>query len=276
MITKDYFMKTENNNSSDIQEFFEDQKKKNRAIISNAAGFDGEKGASTPNDCQQENSSLKPSNDMSWLFRKYLFTRSHSNSTGKSNTEAESESEIVKRHSSPGPSVPPMLLGSNDFRGDRLSLLERKLLPGLRCGDQSNKTSTTEQLTIFYNGIVHVYDDIPADKAKEIMCLASENSSSKPLIRERLKKAPPPLRPQLSVSKLRAGVPMARRHSLQCFLEKRRGRIINKYPYALHPGKQEDNEAFINNQSNENHKISLSPFPSRLGYFYPKLFNQGC
>lgn len=37
---------------------------------------------------------------------------------------------------------------------------------------------TTAQMTIFYEGQVIVYNDFPADKAKEVMVLASKGSSS--------------------------------------------------------------------------------------------------
>ncbi|XP_034206470.1 protein TIFY 4B-like [Prunus dulcis] len=259
IIIKDFFMKTD-------QELYGEDKNKS------SSGF--EKVARTPDDQQRDISlrSMDEENNMSqsvWFFRKYLLTRSQNN-VAKTSMEAEFESEISKGHSSPRP-LPPKFLGSNNFPGHRLSLLEQQLLPGLRCDDQSNRTS--EQLTIFYDGIINVYDNIPANKAQAIMRSASENSSVKPLVAERLKtdRQKPPLKPKsLSVSKIRAGLPMARRYSLQCFLEKRRGRNINNSPYALHSEKQEDNyEATVNNESNESNKLSLLPFPSSLGYFYP-------
>ncbi|KAL6297602.1 hypothetical protein ACE6H2_005744 [Prunus campanulata] len=196
------------------QELYGEDKNKNSSSF--------EKVARTPIDQQRDISlrSMDEENNMCqsvWFFRKYLLTRSQNN-VAKTSMEAEFES-------SPRPLLPPKFLGSNNFPGHRLSLLEQQLLPRLRCDDQSNKTS--EQLTIFYDGIINVYDNIPVDKAQAIMRLASEDSSVKPLVAERLKidRQKPPLKPKsLLVSKIRAGLPMARRYSLQCFLEKRRGK----------------------------------------------------
>ncbi|CAL8166180.1 unnamed protein product [Prunus armeniaca] len=83
--------------------------------------------------CKETSSirSMDEENNMSqsvWFFRKYLHTRSHNNVT-KTSMEAEFESEIIKRHSSPRPLLPPKFLGSNNFPGHRLSLPEQQLLP---------------------------------------------------------------------------------------------------------------------------------------------------
>ncbi|KAH9292916.1 hypothetical protein KI387_041895, partial [Taxus chinensis] len=70
----------------------------------------------------------------------------------------------------------------------------------------SGKQSGSAQLTIFYGGMVNVYDDISADKAQAIMLLAStlkpiQNNGSQPTTKSDL--------------------PIARKNSLQRFLEKR-------------------------------------------------------
>ncbi|KAK4428794.1 protein TIFY 10A [Sesamum alatum] len=93
----------------------------------------------------------------------------------------------------------------------------------------------TAQMTIFYAGQVMVFDDFPADKAKEIMTLASKSSSAAvaPLqspaesttfgIQERPHpSAQPPLDSDL---------PIARKNSLARFLEKRKDRITANAPY---------------------------------------------
>ncbi|KAH9305964.1 hypothetical protein KI387_010368, partial [Taxus chinensis] len=76
----------------------------------------------------------------------------------------------------------------------------------------AEKQSGSAQLTIFYGGMVNVYDDISADKAQAIMLLAS---SGKPIQKNSggYASQPQPTKP--------ADLPIARKNSLQRFLEKR-------------------------------------------------------
>ncbi|KAK6147623.1 hypothetical protein DH2020_018535 [Rehmannia glutinosa] len=110
----------------------------------------------------------------------------------------------------------------------------------------------TAQMTIFYAGQVIVFDDFPADKAKEIMTLASKSSAAQ----NRPIAAFPPLhvaqspaestnsvpqivptfgileRPHHSAQPpLDSDLPIARKNSLARFLEKRKDRIIANAPY---------------------------------------------
>eukprot|EP00257_Ricinus_communis_P027007 XP_025014421.1 uncharacterized protein LOC112536076 [Ricinus communis] len=136
------------------------------------------------------------------------------------------ESEVfIRRKHSGGPLLPPKF-GSHIPR--HASFLEQKLLPGIRSHpmqSQSNgKSSSTAQLTIFYAGEVNVYDNIPADKAQAIMLLAGESCVSKPMATEKPKAEVKKPTDSTSACKLQTDLPIARKLSLQHFLEKRRRR----------------------------------------------------
>ncbi|GER41727.1 jasmonate Zim-domain protein [Striga asiatica] len=101
------------------------------------------------------------------------------------------------------------------------------------------------QMTIFYSGQVVVFDDLPADKAKEILMLAAKSSGAA----QNRPRAPfPSLHAAHSPAESATGVnrlvptcpaqppldsdlPIARKNSLARFLEKRKDRITANAPY---------------------------------------------
>ncbi|XP_060210005.1 protein TIFY 10A-like [Lycium barbarum] len=117
--------------------------------------------------------------------------------------------------------------------------------------EQISKNTEPEkaQMTIFYGGQVIVFDDFPADKANEIMKLASKkntknstnNFSYTMVNNQELPKCQVPI-PKPSV----ADLPIARRNSLTRFLEKRKDRVTATAPYQI------SNKKIANSKNEEN------------------------
>ncbi|RZC90185.1 hypothetical protein C5167_044814 [Papaver somniferum] len=99
------------------------------------------------------------------------------------------------------------------------------------------KKPEAAQMTIFYGGKVLVFDNLPVEKAKEVMNFAKNFSpvtsnsvaASKDVLPPR-----PVQQPQQQVQQKQFGdLPIARKASLHRFLEKRKDRINAKAPYQV-------------------------------------------
>ncbi|OEL37973.1 Protein TIFY 10a [Dichanthelium oligosanthes] len=104
------------------------------------------------------------------------------------------------------------------------------------------------QLTIFYAGKVLVFNDFPAEKAKDLMQMAGKGASvaqnsgvlpapSVATVTDSTKVAVVPAAPipVVSAQKNAADIPQAPKASLRRFLEKRKDRITAKAPYQTSP-----------------------------------------
>ncbi|EOY30105.1 Jasmonate-zim-domain protein 12, putative isoform 1 [Theobroma cacao] len=142
----------------------------------------------------------------------------------------------------------PDFLGKKNVRNCSLAM------PGSGLNTTSHAPS---QLTIFYGGSVCVFDAIPVEKVQEIMLIAStaaaansadmknaatDCATTSPVLTRSpslqstataLASPQAPVYPlqRTSLCKLQAELPIARRHSLQRFFEKRRDRLVNRNPY---------------------------------------------
>ncbi|PWA79373.1 ZIM-domain protein 2 [Artemisia annua] len=96
----------------------------------------------------------------------------------------------------------------------------------------------TSQMTIFYNGQVVVFDNISADRARDVMLTAGSYGPN--LVHEA---------DQLNHAQfLRNGLdlPIARRASLHKFLAKRKERAIARAPYQLHDSSPKEHKFDLN------------------------------
>ncbi|GLJ10344.1 hypothetical protein SUGI_0126550 [Cryptomeria japonica] len=96
----------------------------------------------------------------------------------------------------------------------------------------AGKQHPSTQMTIFYEGTVNVYDDIPPDKAQAILMLAGGKMQSNcGLMRPPLTKSVPLMNYSHSIPKV-SDLQLERKNSLQRFLQKRKERQRAKAPHA--------------------------------------------
>ncbi|GLJ10342.1 hypothetical protein SUGI_0126500 [Cryptomeria japonica] len=145
--------------------------------------------------------------------------------------EESFKSKNLRRQQSGFGSVIPMLFAGLQQRQPDMEGLLQPLLRAAGSAVPEKQSGATAQLTIFYDGMVNVYDDLSADKAQAIMLLASSGNNGN------FRSQPPPEKsvslaiynqPTRKVSDL----PIARKQSLQRFLEKRQDRRHAKAPHA--------------------------------------------
>ncbi|GMI81358.1 hypothetical protein HRI_001805200 [Hibiscus trionum] len=160
------------------------------------------------------------------------------------------------------------VVGDNDVGNlgsdETPDFLSKKNFPNCSLAMPASGLNTTSpapsQLTIFYNGSICVFDEIPAEKVREIMLIAAtaaagaaNSADTKNVATDCATTSPvltrsPSLQstatatalasPQAQVYHINRPVfcklqelPIARRHSLQRFFEKRRDRLVNRNPY---------------------------------------------
>lgn len=114
----------------------------------------------------------------------------------------------------------------NEFIQHQLPHVQRINQSGnAEAGSKSSAISTTKvaQLTVFYAGTVCIFEDVPEDKARDVMLLAAGSAGEQSCVnatrKSRLSTTPvkPLTRPQ-------AELPFARKASLTRFLKKRKDR----------------------------------------------------
>ncbi|KAF3796039.1 TIFY 4B protein [Nymphaea thermarum] len=150
-------------------------------------------------------------------------------------TDSESPAVVLETSTLQAPLFPVFCPRVADLHGDRsadgIGLWE----PAGDVPRSSTKESAT-QMTIFYGGMVNVYDDVSTEKARFVMLLAdspdcmphvtaSPHTSAFPARRTRPPSPPPTTLPPPSASSPTDG-PKTRKESVQRFLEKRKERYV--------------------------------------------------
>ncbi|CAL9201342.1 unnamed protein product [Musa hybrid cultivar] len=152
------------------------------------------------------------------LLSQYLKKKKNGNRGELALRQQAKENSLVPNTLSFEPGVD--VSGKNHHRHAENSILTK---------EESNMATNTkekrkDQFTVFYGGKVVVFDNIPADRAKDLMLMASKDTTCNLMT----------LQPQANNS---SDMPIARRNSLHRFLEKRKDRM-GKAPYQVHGGSE--------------------------------------
>ncbi|XP_042450282.1 protein TIFY 10b-like isoform X1 [Zingiber officinale] len=126
----------------------------------------------------------------------------------------------------------------------------------VKAPSSTKKEAEKAKLTIFYNGMVLVFDDFPEEKARDLIRMAGRdrNLAAQKFISATGGQTPVPPQKPADQPNASADMPIARRNSLHRFLEKRKDRINTKAPYQVNggvspapedAGKPEDGQAWL-------------------------------
>ncbi|KAG2319715.1 hypothetical protein Bca4012_054046 [Brassica carinata] len=148
-----------------------------------------------------------------------------------------------------GQDVKPVNLFSRQpsFSSSSSSLHKEDVLKTITTTRSVKPEPQTAPLTIFYNGEVIVFDDFPAEKAKEVMNLASKGTATtftgftstvnfaknQTEVRSNIPHLVKTAAQEPISTAMACELPIARRASLHRFLAKRKDRVTSKAPYQL-------------------------------------------
>lgn len=116
--------------------------------------------------------------------------------------------------------------------------------------------SSATQMTIFYDGKVLVFNDLPPERAEEIMAMAGKgivpcSRSTPTTVPDKVME--PTIAREQPLTKVSSDLPIARRASLHRFFEKRKDRVSARAPYQVNsqPSSKPTGESYKFNKENQ-------------------------